>query len=247
LKEDAMEMAEAAAGDLLEAMELLKPRPGEVRPGSAWVEVPGCPRGIQGCAGGCLWVCGDCDAHNRHDVFCCGCGAGPAEPRRDTTLKEDAMEDIERRLAEDAAAFHREAASLDDAGFVERSLDAIGAAAQPIPIRRRDPEETRALLAASGLPPELVAQLVAGPKETPRLDRAIETVTELRRQINAGENWSEQVIELRLKDVLDELLLARVELGGGRWPTTSRVGPLGLPEVEPGEIEREFGAHDGDD
>jgi hypothetical protein len=38
------------------------------------------------------------------------------------------------------------------------------------------------------------------------------------------------------------------------WAETSdeqdargRVGPLGLPEVEPGEIEREFGAHDGDD
>jgi hypothetical protein len=40
-------------------------------------------------------------------------------------------------------------------------------------------------------------------------------------------------------DVWDELLEAADE--------TSRVGPLGLPEVEPGEIEREFGAHDGDD
>ena len=50
---------------------------------------------------------------------------------------------------------------------------------------------------------------------TPRLDRAIETVTQLRNQINAGENWSEQVIELRLKDVLDELLLARIELSEG--------------------------------
>lgn len=48
--------------------------------------------------------------------------------------------------------------------------------------------------------------------QTPRLDRAIETVTRLRNQVNAGENWSEQVIGLRLKDVLDELLLARVEL-----------------------------------
>jgi hypothetical protein len=48
-----------------------------------------------------------------------------------------------------------------------------------------------------------------------RLDRAIGIVAGLRDQINAGENWSEQVIELRLKDVLDELRLARAELGEG--------------------------------
>jgi hypothetical protein len=57
----------------------------------------------------------------------------------------------------------------------------------------------------------------AADREEPadRLDRAIATVTRLRDQINAGENWSEQVIELRLKDVLDELLLARLDTQEG--------------------------------
>lgn len=38
-------------------------------------------------------------------------------------------DDVLRRLRADAARFRDEAASLDDAGFVDRALDAIGAAA----------------------------------------------------------------------------------------------------------------------
>ncbi len=43
------------------------------------VTLPNCPRAVPGCAGGCAWECPDCGCRNCHEVFCCRCGAGPAE------------------------------------------------------------------------------------------------------------------------------------------------------------------------